>query len=403
MREKNNIEELKKKLEELEILEKKEKTKLGNLRKELEVINIIENKEIEKLSKLRKQKKIEIKKNLSKTQWDKKIEKKKYEWMKWAVIWWFMVLAITYWLSFEKIQEAISTIIHEWPENFIEQTENYMDQEEESEKATRVRDYIDEMKKTKAEKNFTIKQIGDTIFDDANHFRVPLVINLTKENRFNYRNRWDTRDLNNTDWAMISTFKPFVHPKNYKSKLTENKDESSVIALNKNTWMLSAGNFEEFKDKPEYVVSETWKPKKVVDINISKKNQYIQNIYQKGISLVLQDSSTTIFPIGIGKEADWNFLWWYSGGKVLIFSPDHKYGWFIYGTANMIKEQIKNFKKLYKTDYVVWYDVDQKSYSQTIQTKNKKISWQELIRMDNFNSAMSGSGNILYLDNNLHK
>ena len=87
----------------------------------------------------------------------------------------------------------------------------------------------------------------------------------------------------------------------------------------------------------------------------------------------------------------------------MIFSPDHKYGWFIYGTAKMIKEQIKIFRELYKADYVLWYDVDQKSYSQTIQTKNKKISWKELIRMDNFNSALSGSGNIVYLDNDLHK
>ncbi len=403
MREKNNIDQLKKKLEELEILENKENTKLQKLRKELWLVDILENKEQKKLEKLRKQKKWEIKKNLSKTKWDKKIEKKKYEWMKWALIWWFMVLAITYWLNFEKVQEAISTIIHEWPENFIEQTENYINQEEESEKAQKVADYINEFNETKNKKNFTIKQIGDTIFDNANHFRVPVVINLAKENRFNYRNRWDTRDLNNTDWAIISTFKPFVHPKNYKSKLAENNNESTVIALNKNTWMISAGNFEEFKDKSEYVVSETWKPKKVIDVDISKKNEYIQNIYQKWISLVLEDSSKISFPIGIGKEADGNFLWWYSGGKVLIFSPDHKHGWFIYGTANMIKEQIKNFRELYKTDYVLWYDVDQKSYSQTIQTKNKKISWKELIKMDNFNSAMSGSGNILYLDNDLHK
>lgn len=378
MGEKNDTKKLKKRLEELEILEKEENTKLENLRK---------------------QKKSEIEENF----WDKKIEKKKYEKLKWALIWWFMVLAITYWLNFEKIQEAISTIIHEWPENFIEQTENYIDQEEEAEKAKKVTNYIDELNETQAKKNFTIKQIGDTIIDDANHFRVPLVINLAKENRFNYRNRWDTKNLNNTDWAMISTFKPFVHPKNYKSKLTKSNDESSVIALNKNTWMLSVGSFVDFKNKPEYVVSETWQPKKVIDIIINKKNKYIQNIYQKGISLVLEDSSRISFPIGIGKEANGNFLWWYSGGKVLIFSPDHKYGWFIYGTAKMIKEQIKIFRELYKADYVLWYDVDQKSYSQTIQTKNKKISWKELIRMDNFNSALSGSGNIVYLDNDLHK
>lgn len=375
--------EIKERLKELDILENKEREKLKKLQKKWEILEALEQKETEKL----------------KNHIDKKIEKSTYKKMKLTVIWWLMVLSIVYWFSQEKVQEAISTIIKEWPNNFIEQTENYMNQEEESENAIKIIEIKDENKKD----NFIIKQLWDTILDDSNNFRVPLVINLTKENRFNYRNRGETKDLNNTEGAMISTFKPFYDSKTYKSTLSQSNDQSTVIALNTETGMISAGTFIEFKDNPDYVVSETRAPKKVVDVEIDPQSKYIKNIYQQWITLKLADSSKTTFPIWIGKDADGNFLWWYSGWKVLIFSEDKKHWWFIYGTAKMIKEQVREFKETYNIKYVLWYDLDQKSYSQTIQTKNKKITGEELIRLDNFNSAMSGSGNILYLDNNLHK
>jgi len=383
MKDKNRQQEIRERLKELDILENKENEKLKKLQKKWEILEALEDKETEKMKKLN----------------NEKNEKKLYEKMKRIIVGWLMTSSIIYGFNQEKVKEAISTIINEWPKNFIEQTENYMDQEEESEKAIK----IFEVKNENEKDDFIIKQLGDTIVDDTNNFRVPLVINLTKENRFNYRNRWEKKDLDNTDGAMISTFKPFCDIEEYKSTLSGNNDKSTVIALNKKTWMISAGIFTDFKNNPNYVVSETRAPKKVADIEIDPQSKYIKNIYQKGLTLELADSSETIFPIWIGKDADGNFLWWYSWWKVLIFSEDKKHWWFIYGTAKMIKEQVREFKETYNVKYVLWYDLDQKSYSQTIQTKDKQITGKELIRLDNFNSAMSGSGNILYLDNNLHK
>ncbi|MBU1758881.1 hypothetical protein KKG31_07285 [Patescibacteria group bacterium] len=43
------------------------------------------------------------------------------------------------------------------------------------------------------------------------------------------------------------------------------------------------------------------------------------------------------------------------------------------------------------------YDLDQKAYAQTYQTRNKIIYGWQLQALDNLNSAASGSGNILYL------
>ena len=54
----NNLtpEQIRKRLAELEILEKKEKTKLEKLRKKLEVLDVLENKEKKKLEILHNQK-----------------------------------------------------------------------------------------------------------------------------------------------------------------------------------------------------------------------------------------------------------------------------------------------------------------------------------------------------------
>lgn len=54
MEKKLNQQEIKKRLEKLEILEKKEKDKLANLRKKLEVFDVLEDKEKKKLEKMKK-------------------------------------------------------------------------------------------------------------------------------------------------------------------------------------------------------------------------------------------------------------------------------------------------------------------------------------------------------------
>ncbi|MBU0626277.1 hypothetical protein KKH82_02370 [Patescibacteria group bacterium] len=58
---------------------------------------------------------------------------------------------------------------------------------------------------------------------------------------------------------------------------------------------------------------------------------------------------------------------------------------------------MEEFKKIYQAKYVLRYDLDQKAYAQTYQTRNKIIYGWQLQALDNLNSAASGSGNILYL------
>lgn len=74
----NNLtpEQIRKRLAELEILEKKEKTKLEKLRKKLEVLDVLENKEKKKLEILR-QKKIQEEKKIAEKNAAKKTPKKR--------------------------------------------------------------------------------------------------------------------------------------------------------------------------------------------------------------------------------------------------------------------------------------------------------------------------------------
>ncbi len=67
----------------------------------------------------------------------------------------------------------------------------------------------------------------------------------------------------------------------YKNVLSSDKDNSTVIALDRSTGKISMGLFKEFKDKDQYVVSETWVAKDVAKINVSPSNGYMSGIYQK--------------------------------------------------------------------------------------------------------------------------
>jgi hypothetical protein len=68
------------------------------------------------------------------------------------------------------------------------------------------------------------------------------------------------------------------------------------------------GTFKDFKNHPEYMVSETRPAKKVMRINVGSNNGYIENIYQKALILVHQDGTLTDFSIGIGKSESGNEL-----------------------------------------------------------------------------------------------
>lgn len=345
---------------------------------------------------------------------------RKRKWFKMTLMALLILTGSVYGISkTESVQEAWATLTEEWFEALTEQISNKIEQEEISEKTffvggdslqnivpditTQISSNIaianDWEKPEIAWSDFIIKTIGDTIQDgeDKNRFYTPCIINLNNEGRFDYRNRGDINNITNTDGAMISTFKPFVPVSDYMSELSKDKDKSTVIAFNTQTGKVDVWLFDDFKDDDAFVVSETWQAKKILKINVWSNNGYLQNIYQKWLILVDTDWNYIDFPIGIGKGESGDELWWYSWGKILIATPDNKHSWFIYGTANQLKTQLEEFKKIYQAKYVLRYDLDQKAYAQTYQTRNKIIYGWQLQALDNLNSAASGSGNILYL------
>jgi len=48
-------------------------------------------------------------------------------------------------------------------------------------------------------------------------------------------------------------------------------------------------------------------------------------------------------------------------------------------------------------DYVLFYDLDLKSYGQTLNTYDGILSKEYLIDRDNINSAQSGAGSFVYI------
>jgi len=248
---------------------------------------------------------------------------------------------------------------------------------------------------------FTMPQItilGDTIPDKGDKVFVPLALN-TEKNTFDYRNRGEDKNIIGSKGAMLSTYNPFfktseyLTAKNYNFYAKATKDDS-VIALDTKTGKVTGGKFKDFENNPDMVVSQTLPAKRISGIKISKDNSYFEGIAQRGIHLKRKDGSEQSIPIGIGADNSGKRLTGWSGGKMFITQLNGSNGFFVYGTAEQLKRQLEEYKKINEVDEVLWYDLDQKAFSQAYQTKSGKITKEELKRMDNTNSS---GGNVLYL------
>jgi hypothetical protein len=231
----------------------------------------------------------------------------------------------------------------------------------------------------------------------------PIAVNTTKV-KFGYRNREQEGDIK-TKGALISTYNPFRSTKDYLGKHyaegkggfeEANSVNDSVIALNTKTGEVMGGTFKDFKDNPDVVVSRTLPAKKVTSISISGNNRYFDKISQRGIRLHTNNGKYTDVPIGIGTDNSGKRLTGWSGGKMFITKPDGSEGYFVYGTAQQLARQLEEYKNTHQVDYVLWYDMDHKAFSQAMMPQDGVLKSDMLnsIQHDDTNST---GGHFLYL------
>lgn len=241
------------------------------------------------------------------------------------------------------------------------------------------------------------KEINDKEHKDIIY--QPLAVN-TEKNKFGYRNRGEYEDIESKG-ALFSTYNPFRSVSNYIGhnevgfgKDSLNNENDNVIALNTKTGKVYGGKFKDFKNNNDIVVSRTLPAKDVTDILINQNNKYFEGIAQKGIKLKKQNGKYVNVPIGLGQNGKGESITGWSGGKMFITKPDGTEGHFVYGTAKQLKEQLKLYKKIHSVDYVKWYDMDHKAFSQTYQTKSGILHGEYNRQRDNTNSS---GGHFLYL------
>jgi len=252
--------------------------------------------------------------------------------------------------------------------------------------------------------NITI--LSDTIKNPENStmYYLPMLIELDKYNNLGHRNRYDNDDIYGS--AIISSFSPFGEPVLSKikrcGKLPMPTLDSYMLAINDNG-NVKVGRLKEFINT-NYKVSQLWNPKKITGINIDGTNSVLGWSGVTGreiaIKLINLDKTEHSYPIGMGSSGNGDELGRFSGGKILISTPNNKHLTYIYGTANQLKTELENYINKYRLEYVMFYDLDLKSYSQTLNSYNGVLSKDYLKSRDNINSAKSGAGSFIYIKNN---
>ena len=294
------------------------------------------------------------------------------------------------------IDEGIDTIRKEGITNFVIQLKNYIVSDYQSHKHETSIDNIQSYSEY-----YNIEILSDTIPNPGNitMYYLPIKINLDSVCNLGCRNRGDNFDVNGS--ALISVFTPFMKPTDLLNtrygKFNKPNKQSWVYAINR------AGNFKVgyLKDfiGTDYKVSQSWDAKKIVDINIDGINSKLSWSNDKAIKLVHIDGTESYFPIGLGPSGSGNDIGGYSGGKILISTPTGKDLTFIYGTSNQLKNELIDYIINHDIGYVLFYDLDLKSYTQTLNSYNGVLTKEYLKSKDNLNSAQSGAGSFVYLKN----
>jgi len=222
-------------------------------------------------------------------------------------------------------------------------------------------------------------------------------------NAVGVRNRLDKQDIEGM--GVASTFNRFQPASNkviYRmasyTKERPAKETAYVLAVDPKTNSVKAGLLKDFRGT-DYLVSPIQAiPTKTIRSSGSK-SKLAPYSNEPALELINPNGEVRQQWIGLGKNNKGNAVGGYSGGNLLISSPDGEHVRTVSGTGNNLKYAFEDFKKKYKLDYANILMLDAKAYTQMIASESGKLSSKNLKGRDYFNSA---GGHFMWINNDLN-
>ena len=241
----------------------------------------------------------------------------------------------------------------------------------------------------------TYSVTGDTIRipNDKRRYILPESIDVTNKS-FNYRNRGNYNEIDNTDGALITTFQNF---KDYNDIKKDNTNPSHTYIGIDSAGKLKVGSINEFKngDKLTRTFSNTFNGfikdksgKIILTGNKDNPGRYGPKIK------VLQNGKEIEGSINIlsNRDRSTNSYGNITGGRVLVKNDKGSLR-LISGSIDNIVSEVEKIQKKSKTPLEL-YTLDNGSYNRALRTYDKKINPDDLKKYDWQNK--NGGGNFLY-------
>lgn len=311
----NNLtpEQIRKRLAELEILEKKEKTKLEKLRKKLEVLDVLENKEKKKLEILR-QKKIQEEKKIAEKNAAKKTPKKRLitwnimknlagVWLIAVLMGWDQKILKSKGENTTKEEAKKEIILLDKKNKIIETKDTTLEINRSENKPIEKTPVVQEKKKTPVSTIKKTVNVNTTTEDEV--FRIIETVQLDSKNNTNINDRYtDRKSLSSANQNIVKAiYKNItnIENKDQIKTIIDGLDKDILLWLNdiciKKSYLLKkAGKIQELEKMR--VITQQIMTRKNEIINSSKTIQTVERIkeIQKAIS------KYTIDPIGFTIE-----------------------------------------------------------------------------------------------------
>lgn len=211
------------------------------------------------------------------------------------------------------------------------------------------------------------------------------IINLDS-NSFEPRNRNDRRPVNQAVGITTNLFKPFYEVGEFKGVLprkdAETKINPPVVAVNKQTGKVKAGNLKDFNN--EWLVSETF----AIPLNFeSDKNGKIETVYHnqamRNVPITIVNGKKVPFPIGLDTKDKrinpnaHNTFGVLEGGKVILVVG--KYQLQVNGGFADIYKVWQQLKKSNPGKEIIAYLLDNGSYNLPILKSNGVVEKEDFV------------------------
>jgi len=238
--------------------------------------------------------------------------------------------------------------------------------------------------------------LSDTIKTNERIY-TPVSVDLNKAVMIS-RNRGDEKDIQNTLGSFVSTMYPFVSPKEYLSQKQLNRPSGpskndNVLVLDKDGKM-TVNKYTSVKDA-NAKVSFISDPIQISSLHVGKVKSYSSNLKQFELGATLEDGKTRPIPIGTGKDDKGTAIGGISGGKILLTDKNNENPEVVYGRGVDLVYGVELYKEKHNLPSVQMYILDNGTFSNSVQNKQRSVSKTELKNRDNQNTS---GNNLLFIN-----